>query len=48
MQITTTAREDYAEEWAGIQTELMEKAARYAVPQDTIRAETAILDHWTK
>lgn len=42
------AREDYAEEWAVIQTELMEKAAKFVIPSGVLKAESAILDHWTK
>ena len=47
-QITSCAREDYAEEWAKVQTRLMEEAALHAIPEGTIRSETDILDHWTK
>jgi len=47
-QCLSSARADYAEEWAEIQTRLMEKAALHAIPEGTLKAETAILDHWTK
>lgn len=39
---------DYAPEWAVIQTMLMEKAALPAVPGGELKAESMILDHWTK
>ena len=47
-QQTSEAREDFAEEWAEIQTELMEKAALHAIPEGTLKSETEILNHWTK
>lgn len=47
-QQLSEAREDYAEEWAGIQTELMEKAAKYVIPSGVLKADTDILEHWTK
>lgn len=47
-QSVSMAREDFAEEWAEKQTELMEKAANYAVPGNVIKAESDILKHWTK
>ena len=47
-QTVSMAKEEYAEEWAVIQTRLMEQAANYAVPGDVIKAESEILKHWTK
>jgi hypothetical protein len=31
-----------------IQTELMEKAAMYVIPSGALKAESDIMDHWTK
>jgi len=42
------ARDDYADKWAVVQTSLMEKAAKYAMPNGEIKAESEILEHWTK
>jgi DNA polymerase-1 len=47
-QQLSEAREDFAEEWAILQTELMEKAARYVIPSGVLKAESDILNHWTK
>lgn len=47
-QQLSEAREDYAEEWAVTQTALMEKAAEYVIPTGELKAESDILDHWTK
>jgi len=47
-QNTTEAQAEFVKQWAEIQTRLMEKAAKYAVPEGTIKAETDILEHWTK
>jgi len=47
-QNTTMVLSSFAKEWAIIQTAIMEKAAKHAVPEGTIKAETDILDHWTK
>lgn len=47
-QLVSEARDDYAEEWAEIQTRLMEEAAAYCVKNKSIKAESDILEHWTK
>lgn len=47
-QLLYEVREDYAEEWAVIQTKLMEKAALPVLPDGELKAESMILDHWTK
>ncbi|MCK5787713.1 MAG: hypothetical protein KAH32_01780 [Chlamydiia bacterium] len=47
-QIVCDVREDVAEEWAVLQTKLMEKAALPILPDGEIKAESLILDHWTK
>jgi len=47
-QQVSEAIESYAEEWAKTQTELMERAAIYVIPSGELKAESDILDHWTK
>lgn len=47
-QQVTEAIEEYAAEWAKTQTRLMEKAAEYVIPTGELKAESDILDHWTK
>lgn len=47
-QQVSEAINSYAEEWAKTQTELMEKAALYVIPSGELKAESDILDHWTK
>ena len=47
-QLTSEVIEDFAEEWAVQQTRLMEKATLFVIPDGTLKAETDILDHWTK
>lgn len=47
-QQVSEAREDYADEWAVVQTNLMEKAAKYVIPSGVLKAESDIMDHWTK
>ena len=47
-QVVSAARDDYAAEWGVIQTSLLEKAAKYAIPDGSLKAETMILKHWTK
>jgi len=47
-QQLSEARDDYADEWKGIQTHLMEKAALYVIPAGTLKADSEILTHWTK
>jgi hypothetical protein len=42
-----SVREDYAAQWAITQTELMEKAM-YVIPSGALKAESDIMDHWTK
>jgi hypothetical protein len=39
-------REDYAEQWAITQTELMEKL--HVIPPGVLKAESDIMDHWTR
>ena len=48
MQQLSEAREDFAEEWAELQTMLMEKAALAVIPSGALKADTDILTHWTK
>jgi len=47
-QALTEVREDFADEWAKLQTELMEKAALIAIPSGELKAESMVLNHWTK
>lgn len=47
-QQVSEAREDFAEQWAVLQTELMEKAAKFVIPSGVLKAESDILNHWTK
>jgi DNA polymerase I-like protein with 3'-5' exonuclease and polymerase domains len=47
-QQVSEVREDYAAQWAITQTELMEKAAMYVIPSGALKAESDIMDHWTK
>jgi DNA polymerase I-like protein with 3'-5' exonuclease and polymerase domains len=47
-QSVCSVREDYAVEWSLKQTELMEKAALYAIPEGTLKSETDIIDFWKK
>lgn len=47
-QAVVEARNDFKEEWAVIQTALMEKAALHAIPSGELKAESMILKHWTK
>jgi DNA polymerase I-like protein with 3'-5' exonuclease and polymerase domains len=47
-EILTDVAESHVEMWAKTQTELMEKAAMYALPNGSIKADTDVLDHWTK
>ena len=47
-QQVSEARDDYADEWALIQTELMEKAAKFVIPSGVLKAESEIMNHWTK
>jgi DNA polymerase I-like protein with 3'-5' exonuclease and polymerase domains len=47
-QQVSEVREDYADQWAITQTELMEKAAKYVIPSGVLKAESDIMDHWTK
>lgn len=42
------AREDFVKEWAELQSMLMEKAALAVIPSGALKADTDILDHWTK
>ena len=47
-QAVTEVRDDFAGKWAEIQTELMEKAALVAIPSGELKAESMVLEHWTK
>ena len=47
-QQVTEVRDDYADQWALTQTELMEKAAKYVIPSGVLKADSDIMDHWTK
>lgn len=47
-QITTVAREEYAEEWMVKMDELMCKAAQVVVKSGILKAETAITPVWSK
>jgi len=47
-QTVSMVKKEFKDEWAIIQTALMEKAANYAVPGNRIKAESDILTHWTK
>jgi DNA polymerase I-like protein with 3'-5' exonuclease and polymerase domains len=47
-QALTEVREDFIDTWAILQTQLMEKAALKAIPTGELKAESAVLDHWTK
>lgn len=47
-QAVTEVRDDFADEWAVLQTRLMEKAALAAIPTGELKAESMILEHWTK
>ncbi len=48
MQQVSEARKDFSAEWAKIQTELMEKAAKFVIPSGVLKVDTDILQHWTK
>ena len=47
-EILTDVAETHVDMWKKVQTELMEKAAMYAMPGGEIKADTDVLDHWTK
>ncbi|MCK5788681.1 MAG: hypothetical protein KAH32_06770 [Chlamydiia bacterium] len=47
-QALTEVKNDFIDEWEKIQTNLMEKAALYAIPSGELKAESMILKHWTK
>lgn len=47
-QATTECIEWYAEEWKGILTQLMEKAAKVIIPSGIIKADTNISLAWAK
>lgn len=47
-QQVTEVREDYTTQWAITQTELMEQAAKYVIPSGVLKAESDIINHWTK
>jgi DNA polymerase I-like protein with 3'-5' exonuclease and polymerase domains len=43
-QQVSEVREDYAEQWAFTQTELMEK--QHVIPPGVLKAESEIMAHW--
>lgn len=47
-EIICMVRNDFVSKWDTIQTHLMEKATWLAIPAKTLKAETDILEHWTK
>jgi hypothetical protein len=48
MQQLSEARKDFSEEWATIQTELMEKAAKFVIPSGALKVDTEIMPKWKK
>ena len=46
--ITEVLEASFAKEWAVTQTRLMEQATWFAIPDKALKAETDILEHWTK
>ena len=47
-QLLIECKETFADDWSKIQTKLMEKAALPVLPNGELKAESMILDHWTK
>lgn len=47
-QIDCGVHDDYTEEWAPIQTRLMEEAAKVIIPTGILKAETTITKRWSK
>jgi len=47
-QQLSEVRDDYVDLWKEMQTELMEKAARHVIPSGVLKAESDVLEHWTK
>lgn len=47
-QQLSEVRDDYVALWKEKQTELMEKAALHVIPSGVLKAESDVLDHWTK
>lgn len=47
-QCDTIAKLDFAEEWKGILTELMESAAKVIIPSGLLKADTQITARWSK
>ena len=47
-QNTTFAREDFAEEWKHILTNLMIEAGKVVIPNGLLGAETSITERWSK
>jgi hypothetical protein len=41
-------REDYAAQWAIHTNRANGKAAMYVIPSGALKAESDIMDHWTK
>ena len=41
-------RNDFRDEWAPIQTRLMEAAAKEFIPTGILKADTTITDRWSK
>jgi DNA polymerase I-like protein with 3'-5' exonuclease and polymerase domains len=47
-QITTIARQEYAEEWRDIFDNIMREAAKIVIPTGILKADTQITPYWTK
>jgi DNA polymerase-1 len=47
-QLDCVVRDDFKEEWAKIQTQLMEAAAKVFIPSGILKAETTITPRWSK
>lgn len=47
-QVDCICREDFAREWAPIQTQLMEEAAKVFIPTGLLKADTTITERWSK
>ena len=47
-QIDTICHPDYAEDWKQTLQLIMEKAAKYVMKNDLLKAEVNITNHWSK
>jgi DNA polymerase I-like protein with 3'-5' exonuclease and polymerase domains len=47
-QQLSEVRDDFVDLWKVKQTELMEKAAKHVIPSGVLKAESDVLEHWTK